>query len=365
MDKALPTAIFAQVDREQAFNLPRIALGTFPTPVERLDRIGVDNLWIKRDDLSSPVYGGNKVRKLEFILGHVKRCNKTHVVTLGGIGTNHGLATAIFCRTLALACTLVLFPQPVTSHVKQNLLLLKSAGARLKFRPSLMRAVLAFYLWQRLRHPGAYFLCAGGSNAVGTLGFVKAAFELKRQIDDGLLPSPAVIFCPVGSNGTLAGLTLGARLAGLASTVVGVRVSFSRCGPFQNCTPGMVKKLMAQTRNLLRAVFPDCGSVAIPEPVMWHQHLGDGYGFPTKRGEQAFRLLKDRQGILLDPTYTAKTFAAVLEYCRNHRNGPEPALYWHTYNSVDLTRQAQTVDYRELPKPLQSYILAREIDASQ
>ncbi len=253
---------------ELGANLPWMPLGTFPTPVQRLDHVGPANLWVKRDDLSSPVYGGNKVRKLEFILAQVKQQRKTHVVTLGGIGTNHGLATTIYGRQMGLLCTLVLFPQPVTSLVKQNLRLFNYYGANLIYRPSLIRAVLTYYLSQRLRHPGAYFLYAGGSNAVGTLGFVNAAFELKEQIDAGAAPKPSVIFCPVGSNGTLAGLTLGARLAGLASTVIGVRVSFSHCGPFPSCTPATVRALMSRTRRLLQKWLPDLESMALPEPVM-------------------------------------------------------------------------------------------------
>jgi len=341
---------------ELGANLPWFDLGTLPTPVQRLDRLGLANVWIKRDDLSSPVYGGNKIRKLAFILAQVKQQRKTHMVTLGGIGTNHGLATAIFCRRLALACTLVLFPQPVTPLVKQNLRLFQYYGARLVLRPSLIRAVFAFYLTQRLRYPGAYFLFAGGSNAVGTLGFVNAAFELKAQIDAGQMPSPAVIFCPVGSNGTLAGLTLGAHLAGLRSTIIGVRVSFSHCGPFQSCTPETVYKLMSRTLQLLQKRVPGLKPQTLPMPLMWHDYVGAGYGFATASGQAASRLLQDTQGLLLDPTYTAKTFAAVLYYCRNQPSGSEPVLYWHTYNSVDLTSQAQTIEDHDLPKALQPFI---------
>lgn len=86
-----------------------IALGSFPTPVQQLQHLGYENLWIKRDDLSSPIYGGNKIRKLEFIPGHVNKKRKTaKVITFGGIGTNHGLATAIFCDKLNIPCKLLL-----------------------------------------------------------------------------------------------------------------------------------------------------------------------------------------------------------------------------------------------------------------
>ncbi len=362
MDKQPNVPALFRAYPELGEKLHRIDLGNFPTPIQRIDHMGHADLWIKRDDLSSQVYGGNKVRKLEFILAEVKRQRKTHVVTLGGIGTNHGLATTIFGRQFALPCTLVLFPQPVTPHVKQNLRLFKYYGANLVYRPSLIRAVLAYYLTLRLRHPRAYFLYPGGSNAVGTLGFVNAAFELKEQIDAGEAPEPPVIFCPVGSNGTLAGLTLGAHLAGLDTAVIGVRVSFSHLGPFPSCTPATVRTLMSQTRRLLQKWLPDLDSPALPEPVMLHDYVGGGYGFPTTRGQQAYQLLKDKQALHLDPTYTAKTFAAVLDYCRNHRNRSGPVLYWHTYNSVDQSKQAQSVEGRELPKQLQRFIVANEIE---
>ena len=362
MPDALPLPPLFRAYPELGASLPWEPLGVFPTPVRRLKEVGCANLWIKHDDQSSPVYGGNKVRKLEFIMAQARHRRKTHVVTLGGIGTNHGLATAIYCRQLGLACTLVLFPQPVTSLVKQNLRLFTYYHAHPVYRSSLFRAVCAYYLTMRLRYPGAYFLYAGGSNATGTLGFVNAAFELKAQIDAGQMPLPAVIFCPVGSNGTLAGLTLGAHLAGLKTTVVGVRVSFSHCGPFQTCTSGTVRRLMSQTLQRLRERIPALNSVVPPEPVLWHDYVGAGYGFPTRQGQSACHLLKEREGIVLDPTYTAKTFAAVLDYCRRQDSRSDPVLYWHTYNSVDLAHQAQTIAARQLPKPLQQFIVADETE---
>ena len=173
-----------------------IPLGDFPTPVRKLDRLGIDNLWIKNDGLSSSVYGGNKVRKLEFILAAVKNRKAGHVITFGGIGTNHGLATAIFCKRLGLGCTLLLFKQPITRHVKKNMLLFQKYGAEVIFHQSLFGAILSYQTIQRIKHPDAYFLFAGGSNPLGTIGFVNAAFELKAQIEAGDLPEPAVIPVP-------------------------------------------------------------------------------------------------------------------------------------------------------------------------
>jgi len=158
--------------------IPRIPIGNLPTPVHALNKMGCRNLWIKRDDLSSPVYAGNKVRKLAFILAHVQAKQKTHIITPGGIGTHHGLATTIFGNRLGMHTTLILFKQPITENVKQTLLLFTSYKARLIYKRTFLNAMLWYYLFGRVRYPGAYYLYPGGSNPVGTIGYVDAAFEL-------------------------------------------------------------------------------------------------------------------------------------------------------------------------------------------
>jgi D-cysteine desulfhydrase len=336
--------------------LPYMDLGTFPTPVHRLQRMAPENIWIKRDDQSSSVYGGNKIRKLGFILAAARQRQVGHLVTLGGIGTNHGLATAIFCDQLAIKCTLLLFHQPVTENVKRTLLLLEKYKARLVYQKTLWRCLLCYYSLYRLTHPGAYFVYPGGSSTSGNIGYVNAAFELKDQIDQGILPEPAVIFCPLSSGGTLAGLALGLQLTGLNARVIGVRVMASHLGPFQACTPSTVEKQIKRTYGYLKRKCPDLPDISIRLPLILSEYLGSGYGTPSRSGSQAYRLMQQREGITLDPTYTAKTFAAVLDYCRTHQVDRGPVLYWHTYNSVDLSARAETVDYRNLARPLRTFI---------
>ena len=337
-------------------NTPRISLGAFPTPVQRLNQMGYPNLWIKRDDISSPVYGGNKIRKLEFILGEARRRKTTHIITFGGIGTNHGLATAIFCEQLGINCTLLLFRQPITAGVKQNLLLFNKFKAQTIYKKTLWKTVVSYYLLERIKHPGAYFVFAGGSNPEGTIGYVNAAFELKEQIDRGEMPEPDVIICPLGSGGTLAGLSLGLQLAGLQIRLTGVRVSESHLGPFQACTQNTVEKLMKQTYALLNKRCRRLPEINIRLPEILHDYFGGGYGVPTKAASNVSRLLNDKEGIALDTTYTSKTFAAVYDYCQKHGKDAGSVLYWHTCNSVDLTVQANSVNYRTLPKSLQGFI---------
>ena len=337
-------------------HIPRVALGRFPTPVQQLDQIGYANLWVKRDDLSSPVYGGNKTRKLEFILGEAKKKKATHIITFGGIGTNHGLATAIFCAKFGIVCTLLLFYQPVTESVKKNLLLFDKFNARTVYKNTLWKTVVSYYILQRIKNPGAYFVYAGGSNPEGTIGYVNAALELREQIRSGDIPEPGIIICPLGSGGTLAGLSVGAQLAGLQSKLTGVRVTESYLGPFQACTENSVAKLMQQTYTFLKRRCQRLPEISFRRPEILHGYFGGGYGVPTEAAERASALLEERQGIVLDATYTAKTFAAVIDYCQCRDAATGPVLYWHTHNSVDLTELANSVDYRKLPGSLQRFV---------
>jgi 1-aminocyclopropane-1-carboxylate deaminase/D-cysteine desulfhydrase-like pyridoxal-dependent ACC family enzyme len=346
---------------ELARKLPYINLGVWPTPVHPLNCLGIEDLWIKRDDQSSPVYGGNKIRKLAFILAEARRRKARHLITLGGIGTHHGLACALFSHQLGIDCTLLLYHQPVTVSVKRNLLLLQKYGARLVYEKRLWRTMAGYYLLWRIRFPSAYYVYPGGSSALGSIGYVDAAFELKDQIDRGVLPEPAVVFCPLGSGGSLAGLSLGLQLAGVNTRVVGVRVIASHMGPFPACTAGTVAKQIKHAYGYLKKRCQDLPAVSIRVPAILNGFFGRGYGMPSTAGTGAHRLMKEKQGIELEPTYTAKTFAAVIEYCRNRQRGRGPVLYWHTYNSVDLSAQAEDVDYRTLPRPLRGFIEQKSV----
>ncbi len=344
--------------------IPRISIGSLPTPVQPLKNMGCNNLWIKRDDLSSSVYAGNKVRKLAFILADVQAKRKTHIITPGGIGTHHGLATAIFGNRLGMRTTLILFRQPVTANVKQTLLLFTSYKARLVYKRTLFNAMLYYYLFGRMRYPGAYYLYPGGSNPIGTIGYVDAAFELRRQIQDGQMPQPGTIFCPLGSGGTLAGLALGIALAKLPISVVGIRVSPARLGPIPATTSGTVTGLMKQTYACLKKVDQNLPDLNIKAPAILDNYLGNGYGHPTVKGTAAYRRIKESQGIILDPTYTAKTFAAVMDFCDSTDTSSQTVLFWNTFNGVDLTDTAASANYKDLPDPLQKLYLTKTTPTS-
>jgi D-cysteine desulfhydrase len=210
----------------------RVGLTRLPTPVDRLTElegeVGMSSLWVKRDDRSGDLYGGNKPRKLEFLLGKALADGKQAVITTGGIGTHHGLATAVCARALGLRTILALLKQPVTAAVRRSLLLDYAAGAEMYYGasvPSLTVVALRVCAQEFLRRGMPYIVPTGGTSALGVLGYINAAFELAEQIKAGELPEPAWIFVPCGTGGTVAGLVAGAKLAGLRSRVAAVLVT--------------------------------------------------------------------------------------------------------------------------------------------
>lgn len=331
--------------------IPYVPLVDAPTPVEPFNGGGIntpalEGLWIKRDDKTSAVYAGNKIRKLEFILAEAKR--RYQIVTIGAIGTNHGVATAVFARLHGLKSRILLFDQPVTNGVIHNLKLMKAHGAELEYRGGMISAML-YYYFSRLVHRRSYFLPPGGSNIAGSLGFVNAAFELKQQIEQGEMPEPDRIICPVSSGGTLAGLTLGCQLAGLQCKVQGVRVIPSHWGIIPVCTDTTVARLMQQVYRYLRGKSDEVPLVQLREIDLLGDYCGEGYGYATDEGDCATGILRER-GIVLEPTYTAKAAAAALQACRD--NPHETILYWHTFNSVVLSPDRVNADLAALPKAL-------------
>jgi len=306
-----------------------------PTAIEPFPLAGVPEggLWVKRDDRCCAAYGGNKPRKLEFIVGAALARGARRLVTSGGLGTNHGLATTILGRAAGLATTLVLIPQPVTDAVRRALLLHAAYGAELVYGPNIPAAALrggAAFAAAVLRGERPFVIPPGGSSLAGQLGFVSAGFELAEQVRGGALAEPAEVWVPVGSGGTLAGLSAGLRLAGLTSRVVGVLVS--------DILPPSPRSL-ARTANAvlryLRAQGADTRGIAISPADfdLLRDQLGPGYGAPTPAGREA---VADAAhcGLQLETTYTGKTLAALR--ARRGQWPTGPILFWNTYNSIDV-----------------------------
>jgi len=324
--------------------LPHVDLGTFPTPVQRYDELGatlgVPDLYVKRDGQSGELYGGNKVRKLEFLLGDAQRRNCTTVWTGGGIGSNHVLATCLYARAQSLRPQIVHFPQPVTDHVRENLRAVSTTDPYLKLVSSEPRAAAEAVRLKATRwlhpNPSFYYIPPGGASPVGELGYVNAAFELREQIDAGELPEPDVIAVAVGSGGTLAGLLVGCRLASIQSKLLGVRVSGRLLANSYR-----VARLANRTADLLTAHgVPDSPTFAAEDVTIIDGYVGDGYGEVTPEARRAKRTAADC-GLELDLTYTGKALAGLRGERNAHALDQQTVLYLHTYNETDISDRAE------------------------
>jgi D-cysteine desulfhydrase len=323
------------------------------TPVERVTLADSLALHVKRDDRSCPLYGGNKPRKLEFVIAAALARRARRLVTSGGIGTNLGLAATILGRSVGLATTLVLVDQPVTQEVRRSLRLFVSYGADVVHGRSVGGA-----MWRGTRVLVRAALCGerpflvppGGSSASGNLGFVSAGLELAEQVAAGELPEPACVFLPVGSGGSIAGLAVGLRLAGLATRPVGVLVN--------DILPPSPRSLARKARAVLRRLRR--ADPRIPRLELGPRDfelatgaLGPGYGAPTHAALEAQRL-GEQVGLRLETTYTAKCLAEILARARAGALPRGPILFWLTYNSIDVAGGAPPFRPDALPASLRA-----------
>jgi len=347
--------------------LAHVPLGELPTPVQKLERLGtelgISQLYIKRDDLSGKVYGGNKPRKLEFILGNALRSGAREVIALGGTGSNHALATAIYAQKVGLKSISMLMPQPNTRYVGRNLLMSYHYGAELHPCGAEMESVRNMPLvrlatmYQLLRHrlkSGSFprIIPPGGSSPTGTTGFVNAAFELRKQITNGEMPEPEYIYVACGTMGTAAGLILGLKAAKLDSRVVPVRVTSEK---FVNAR-GMIN-LIDKTSSLLNSLdasFPRFEFSAADIDIR-HDYFGKRYALFTREGMEAVSMMREREGIKLDGTYTGKTLAALIDDAKSGRAQGKTVLFWNTLNSRDFSDEISSIDYHSLPRGFHRY----------
>ncbi len=309
-----------------ARRIPHLALGRFPTPLEPLELAGAGRAWIKRDDLTGFPYGGNKVRKLEFLIAAALRAGARRLITAGALGSHHALATAVYGRAHELPVTLVLFPQPITGHVRRVLLSDVAAGADLRYVPrmELVPGALLAQRWAR-RGERPQVIPPGGSDATGTLGYVAAALELAEQIEAGLAPAPAEIYVAAGTLGTAAGLALGLTLAGLECRIAAVRIT----GRIVTNERALARLVRGALELLAPEVSLDAAEV-LRRVEIRHGQIGPGYGRDTPAAREAASLFRAR-GLELDPTYTSKAAADFLAALRAGRD----ALFWHTLSAVE------------------------------
>ena len=302
-----------------ALHFPRLELGETPTPVRPAPGLGAD-VWIKDDGRFGTLWGGNKARKLEWTLADALQRRRRTLVTAGALGTNHGLAAALYGRAHGLEVSLALVDQPLDDHVRAQLARIEASGATVRRTHGPARTLAAApAILARATRP--YYLPVGGSSPRGCLGYVDAALELGRQVEAGELPEPTHAVVAIGSGGTAAGLMAGLPLAGLRTAVVGIAVYGKR-------TPSArrIRRLARRTLSLLDRERAELAPLDLRTD--W---LGGGYGHRTPEAEAATRLARERAGLELDPVYTAKAVAALLDLRRDGALGSGPVLYWHTY----------------------------------
>ncbi len=342
----------------------RLALATLPTPVTRapwLDRPGME-VWVKRDDQTSRLYGGGKVRKLEWLLASPQYAGDRPVVSMGGIGSHHLLALALFLRSQQRDTHALVFDQVLTPHARATLAAMVSTGAKLwsvRSRVGLPWAWLGYHLWARPPRRGVW-MPAGGSNGLGGLGFVEAGLELGRQIDEKLLPIPARIYVTGGSAATSAGLVLGLALAGVATevrVVSAVEPVIMSSRRWQGMVGQVWQTLVAA--GLYQAFAAEGWRALLARThVTWsidYSQVGPGYAVPTPAGERSVAQAS-AGGLLLETTYTGKCVAS-LQAASEPVAGP--VLVWNTHAGTDLAALAQPGWEDALPPRLRRWVRAQ------
>jgi 1-aminocyclopropane-1-carboxylate deaminase/D-cysteine desulfhydrase-like pyridoxal-dependent ACC family enzyme len=340
--------------------IPHRDFGTYPTPVERLTglekELGIKRLFIKRDDQSSDVYGGNKVRKLEFILADALARGARHTIAFGYAGSNFTLATAVFATRVGLKPISIHLPQPNARYVGKNLLYQKLIGTELhEFPNTTVVAAATLAISARCfvtTGSFPYIIAAGGSSPLGVVGGMSGVCELKQQVEAGLMPMPDLIYVTIGSSGTAASLALGVRALGMPTTIKAGRVSDLAYASFTKA-----HQLAVRAAGILAPFEPTFAGLNI-EPTdleVLHDCIGDGYACFSGDGMAAVKLFREKADIQLDGTYTGKTAAAMIEDARSGLLKDKTVLFWNSYNSVKIERKTKGVDYRTLPRKYHRY----------
>ena len=296
----------------------RISIGVFPTPVQKLDNVSRllgTQVYVKRDDLTGLGLGGNKVRKLEYLLADAKAQGAEVVFTTGGAQSNHAMLTAAAARKLGMTPILILKKRGVTAR-QGNQLLEHLMGVDVRFMDTDDYADIYAEMDRVGKALGRpyYKIPCGGSNALGTLGYVDCAREIR---DQGLHFDHLI--CAEGSGGTMAGLALGAKLYLPGTRVTGMMVDSD---PFEEITV----RLMREAAALL-----DADVQVSAEDFDLRDLCGPGYAIPSQEGNDAVAMMAENEGLFLDPVYTGKAFAGLIAMAREGAFKPtDRVLFLHS-----------------------------------
>lgn len=307
---------------------PRERFAYLPTPLHRLknlgNSIGLNELWIKRDDLTGPSIGGNKIRKLEYVLGDARANKADTLVTIGGIQSNHCRQTAAVCAAAGLRCILLLAGAEPETYTG-NLLLDSMLGAEIKFYPDDNLVTLSDRMdevIETLKDFGfnPYAIPAGASVPIGSIAYAAAMDELLNQAKE-LRFIPEKIIVANGTGGTLAGLIVGAHMLNVDIDIIGVSVLYD-----EETSKEKIRNIIERMINEIPEIEPFKPRIHIED-----RFLEEGYGIITEGVRTSIDMFAKMDGIFLDPVYTGKAGLALI---RNALNGDisseSPTVFWHT-----------------------------------
>jgi 1-aminocyclopropane-1-carboxylate deaminase/D-cysteine desulfhydrase-like pyridoxal-dependent ACC family enzyme len=318
-----------------SMRLNRERLANLPTPAEDVSvshASGQRTISIKHDELTGHLYGGNKVRKLEYLLKRAAERGRERVATFGTAGSNHALATALYAHELGFGCTCFLshqiktplVPATLNMHIRNGTEIVRYGGSYAN-----RIATLRKNLW----HRNVWVVPGGGSSWLGSVGFVNAGLELADQVSAGILSLPDRLYVATGTMGTAAGLAVGLALAGLQTEVQAVRVSVPDIMN-EEALHRLISKIALMLRRIDDTIPDDLQNrVRI---VVRHDFFAGGYARTNEATDAAVQFAQDQLGISLETTYTGKAMAALLEDLDNPEFADQKFLFWNTYSSAKL-----------------------------
>lgn len=312
---------------------PFVPLANVPTPIEPCSAIADwlgrrEGVFMKRDDLISPIYGGNKVRRYELVLADAKARGAKRLVTVGGLGSTQAMATTLFGKALGFDVCIVLFEQPVTDFALATVRGFVANGAEIVYGGGYVMTIARTLAAYR-RGGDDYFIMPGASGPLANIGYVDAMLELAAQVDRGEAPRPDVIIVPTGSGGTLAALALGAAHLGWETEIVGVRITTALAT--NRLTIGAVVR--STDRWLAKR---DRRWKPVRDRARWTLYggaLGEGYGYPTPEAREGVEQVKRLTGNVGEVTYSGKALAGLRALVREPRYRDKTFLLWNTLST--------------------------------
>lgn len=317
--------------------IPHLNYGVYPTPIEEAPRFraalggNAPRVFIKRDDYTGPGFGGNKVRKLEYVLAKAVADGAEVAITSGGVKSNHARVTAAMCAKLGIRCILVLNPSSVTPPDGLDPASITVDGLfgaeviRVSKREE--RTTTVESIAEKLRGEGknVAIIPIGASVPLGAMGFVRAVEETKAQLD-AMNTRIDYVFHSSSSGGTQAGIVAGCQLFDWREVKV---IGVSPDDPSSS--------ISEEVGKIIRGVGETLGAQLNEDVTVLDEYVGAGYGVPSAQGDEVIELLARTEGVILDPVYTAKAMAALIDWVRKDKlNENDQVMFWHTGGQLAL-----------------------------